>query len=219
VWLAVAGIGAVVVAVVAFVALRPGGGAGQPSSAPRSFTGSLAPPNATPLTSPPAEPASSGVTATIETRLGKIVIEVFDESAPVSATNFLNLASAGYYNGTTFHRLVPNFVIQGGDPDGNGRGGPGYTIQDEPVVGDYARGIVAMARTREPNSQGSQFFIVLADAARTALDAARTYTIFGRVTSGMEVVDAIAAMPNAGSNAGNAAIDPVVMDRVTVQRP
>ena len=105
----------------------------------------------------------------------------------------------------------PDFVIQGGDPDGTGRGGPGYTIQDEPVVGEYGRGIVAMARTSQPDSQGSQFFIVLDDGARAALEQFRTYVIFGEVVSGMDVVDQIAAMPNSGPP-DNSALDPVVMD-------
>ena len=159
------------------------------------------------------------MTVTITTKLGKIVMQVYDQSAPVAATNFLNLAQAGFYNGLTFHRLVPDFVIQGGDPAGNGSGGPGYTIQDEPVVGQYARGIVAMARTSQPNSQGSQFFIVLDDSARPALDSSSTYVIFGKVTQGMDVVDQIAAMPNSGSASGNAALNPVAMTTVTVTRP
>jgi peptidyl-prolyl cis-trans isomerase B (cyclophilin B) len=180
---------------------------------------SVGPPDATPLANPPAEPASSGVTATIETNLGNIVIEVYDQSSPVAATNFLNLASAGFYDGLTFHRLVPGFVIQGGDPNGDGTGGPGYTIQDEPVVGQYGRGTVAMARTSQPNSAGSQFFIVLSDDARDALEQYRTYAIFGHVTLGLDVVDKIAAMPNKGDAQGNAAVDPVVMEHVTVQKP
>lgn len=214
-WLAIATLGAVVIGFLAFTLLRQGTGVAPA----RSLIAGVGPPHATPLASPPGVPASSGATATIQTRLGSIVMEVFDQSAPVAATNFLNLAKAGFYNGTTFHRLVPGFVIQGGDPDGNGRGGPGYTIQDEPVVGQYARGIVAMARSSQPNSQGSQFFIVLDDAARASLDSARTYVIFGRVTAGMEVVDRIAAMPNAGQAAGNQALEPVVMDRLTLSPP
>jgi cyclophilin family peptidyl-prolyl cis-trans isomerase len=165
------------------------------------------------MANPPAEPASSGVTATISTSLGKIVIQVYDQSAPVAATNFLNLARAGFYNGLTFHRLVPGFVIQGGDPAGNGSGGPGYTIQDEPVVGDYTRGVVAMARSAAPNSQGSQFFIVLDDSVKQRLG--KTYTIFGKVTQGMDVVDKIAAMPNSAE----VAINPVHMDSVVVTPP
>jgi peptidyl-prolyl cis-trans isomerase B (cyclophilin B) len=93
---------------------------------------------------------------------------------------------------------VPGFVIQGGDPKGDGTGGPGYTIKDEPVVGTYGRGTEAMARSSAPDSQGSQSFIVLDDAAHDALDLYRTYDIIGTVTDGMGVVDAIAAMPNSG---------------------
>ncbi len=137
----------------------------------------------------------------------------------MATQNFINLAEARYYDGVVFHRLVPGFVIQGGDPTGTGRGGPGYTIQDEPVVGTYARGVVAMARTAEPDSQGSQFFIVLDDAAEEALESFRTYVIFGEVTQGMDVADAIAATPNAGQQGGNQALEPVAMDSVTISRP
>jgi len=186
---------------------------GQPSG------GALAPPEATPLAQPPAEPASDGTTATISTALGDIVIQLYTDSAPVATANFVNLAEAGYYDGVVFHRLVPGFVIQGGDPTGTGTGGPGYTIQDEPVVGRYGRGIVAMARTAQLDSQGSQFFIVLDDEAEGALEAARTYTIFGEVTEGMDVADAIAATPNSGAETGNQALEPVAMDSVTVSRP
>lgn len=168
------------------------------------------PPSATPIAEPPAEPAGDGSTATICTELGSIEVELFTESAPVATENFINLAREGYFNGVVFHRLVPGFVIQGGDPQGTGRGGPGYNIQDEPVVGDYVRGIVAMARTSQPDSQGSQFFIVL-DDLRQRLDEAGGYAIFGRVTQGMEAADAIAAMPNSGSQSGNQAIEPVAM--------
>jgi peptidyl-prolyl cis-trans isomerase B (cyclophilin B) len=176
----------------------------------------MRPPSATPMANLPSEPVSSGVTATIETDQGNIVIEVYDGSSPVAAQNFVNLASAGYYDGTTFHRLVPGFVIQGGDPKGDGTGGPGYTIQDEQVVGNYVRGSVAMARTAERNSAGSQFFIVLDDSVVGRL--ARSYAIFGEVVSGMDVVDKIAAMPNGGPPA-NKATNPVVMKHVTVQHP
>ncbi len=181
--------------------------------------GPLAPPEATPLAAPPAEPASNGTTATISTELGDIVIELYTDSAPVATENFINLAEAGYYEGVVFHRLVPGFVIQGGDPTGTGTGGPGYTIPDEPVVGQYGRGTVAMARTQAPDSQGSQFFIVLDDEAQEALESFRTYTIFGQVIEGMDVVDAIAATPNAGPEAGNQALEPVAMESVTVARP
>lgn len=175
-------------------------------------------PDVTPRAVPLDAPAGDGTTATIATALGDIVIQLYTDSAPVAARNFEGLAEAGFYDGTTFHRLVPGFVIQGGDPNGDGTGGPGYTIPDETVVGQYGRGVVAMARTSQPDSQGSQFFIVLDDGARDALEHYRTYVIFGDVISGMDVVDKIAAMPNSGPPA-NQATDPVVMQSVTIQRP
>jgi cyclophilin family peptidyl-prolyl cis-trans isomerase len=178
----------------------------------------IAAPAATPLANPPADVASDGTTATIKTSLGDITIELFTGSAPVAATNFIDLAQSGFYDCVVFHRLVPGFVIQGGDPLGTGGGGPGYTIQDEKVVGTYKRGVVAMARTPRPNSQGSQFFIVLDDQAKAALDSARTYVIFGRVTAGMDVVDAIAKMPTDGGP-NDRALDPVPMVTVTVKHP
>ena len=150
-----------------------------------------APPVATPNPVALEAPAGDGTAVRLTTDLGDIVIGLFNESAPVAAENFLNLASSGFYDGVGFHRAVPGFVLQGGDPEESGGGGPGYTIEDEEVVGEYGRGIVAMARTQQPNSQGSQFFIVLDDAAKGSLDAARTYAIFGRVVEGMDVVDAI----------------------------
>jgi cyclophilin family peptidyl-prolyl cis-trans isomerase len=151
----------------------------------------LGPPSATPNPVALEVPAGDGTAVRLTTELGDVVIGLFNESAPVAAENFLNLAQAGYYDGVGFHRAVPGFVLQGGDPDGTGMGGPGYTIPDEEVVGQYGRGIVAMARTPEPDSQGSQFFVVLDDQAEAGLEAFRTYAIFGRVVEGMDVVDAI----------------------------
>jgi len=218
-------VGAAILVGAYFLGLIPGlgpsaGATPSPSRGPVASRGSgpFASPAATPLASPPAEPAGDGTTATIETDFGTIVIQLFNQSSPVAAANFANLAEGGYYNGLTFHRIVPNFVIQGGDPSGNGSGGPGYTIVDEPIVGAYGRGIVAMARTQAPNSQGSQFFIVVSDEATAALVRANTYAIFGRVTSGMEAVDAIVDVPLGGQD-GETPLDPVVMNRVTVQRP
>jgi cyclophilin family peptidyl-prolyl cis-trans isomerase len=131
----------------------------------------------------------------------------------VAAQNFINLAEAGYYDGVIFHRVVPDFVIQGGDPTGTGTGGPGFTIEDETVVGDYGRGIVAMARVPGvPNSQGSQFFIVLSDNAISARASANNYVIFGEVAEGMDVVDEIAAQPTSGERP----VDPVEMITVTI---
>lgn len=118
---------------------------------------------------------------------GEIAIEFFPEDAPKTVENFVTLAKKGYYDGVTFHRVEPNFVVQGGDPKGNGTGGPGYTIKDEFNKQKHVRGVVAMARTQAPNSAGSQFYITLAPAH--FLDG--QYTVFGRVTSGMDVVDKI----------------------------
>ena len=153
----------------------------------------LGPPDATPNPVPLDTPAGDGTAIRFTTDEGDFVVGLYNESAPVASENILNLAESGYYDGVGFHRAVEGFVLQGGDPEGTGGGGPGYTIQDEDVVGQYGRGIVAMARTQAPNSQGSQFFIVLDDAAEGALEAYRTYTIFGRVVEGMDVVDAIVA--------------------------
>ena len=141
-------------------------------------------------------------------------ITIVNDLSPIAAGNFVALASCGYYDGVVFHRVVPNFVIQGGDPTGTGTGGPGYTIQDEPVTTAYGRRTVAMARTSAPNSVGSQFFIVLSDDARTALQSANTYQIIGSVTKGMEVADAIAAAADK-ENPTN----PIPMTSVTASPP
>ena len=128
-------------------------------------------------------------TAEIHTKKGVMKIEFFEKDAPNTVKNFVGLASKGFYDGLTFHRVVPGFVIQGGCPDGDGRGGPGYRFADEPVQGDYHLGAVAMANAG-PNTNGSQFFICVAD---TGLP--HSYTIFGAVTAGMEAVDSILAVP------------------------
>ncbi|MFH1632363.1 MAG: peptidylprolyl isomerase [bacterium] len=123
----------------------------------------------------------------ISTDKGDIVFELYADTAPMAVSNLVYLAEAGYFDGLTFHRREEGFVIQGGDPAGNGTGGPGYMFADE-LDDDYSydRGIVAMAN-RGPDTNGSQFFIMLAD-----YPLPKNYTIFGRVTSGMEVVDSIA---------------------------
>ena len=170
-------------------------------------------------TSQPASLAAGEVkTVTIQTAKGTIVMRIEGSLAPIATGNFVALVTCHFYDGIVFHRLVPGFVIQGGDPEGTGGGGPGYTIKDDPLNGTYHRGTVAMARTSQPESQGSQFFIVLSDDANAALtDPSVTYpyAIMGEVTSGMDVVDAIAAMPNSG-DPDNAALDPVAMTSVTV---
>ncbi|MEK7184044.1 MAG: peptidylprolyl isomerase [Patescibacteria group bacterium] len=121
----------------------------------------------------------------LTTNKGEIRFKLFADEAPLTVSNFVFLASQRFYDGLTFHRVEPGFVIQGGDPEGSGRGGPGYKFADEPVKRSYTRGIVAMANSG-PNTNGSQFFIMLGD---TPLPPA--YTIFGEVTAGIEVVDQI----------------------------
>ena len=118
---------------------------------------------------------------------GEIKIEFFPEDAPKTVENFVTLAKKGFYDGLTFHRVIPGFMAQGGDPKGTGTGGPGYTIKDEFNKRKHVRGTVAMARTNAPNSAGSQFYICFAPQAH--LDG--QYTVFGQVTSGMEAVDKI----------------------------
>jgi len=120
----------------------------------------------------------------IKTAKGDIVFELFGDS-PITSSNFIYLVNNKFYDGLTFHRREEGFVIQGGDPKGNGTGDPGYKFSDEPVTRDYTRGIVAMANSG-PNTNGSQFFIMLADNPLP-----KQYTIFGNVTSGIEVVDQI----------------------------
>jgi peptidyl-prolyl cis-trans isomerase B (cyclophilin B) len=171
-----------------------------------------------PTSQPDPLPAGETRVVTIDTSQGSMELTIDADLSPIAAGNFVALAECGYYDGVVFHRLVPGFVIQGGDPTGSGTGGPGYTIADEPVTATYGRGTVAMARTDAPDSVGSQFFIVLDDEARDALESFNTYQIIGTVTSGMETADAIAAMPNSGGRE-NAALDPVAMDSVTVSTP
>ena len=138
--------------------------------------------------------------ATIETRLGSIEIEFLSDKAPGHVKNFLDLARKGFYDGTTFHRVIPNFMIQGGDPNTkdptgsrgrHGTGGPGYNIKAEFNDVSHKRGIVSMARSSDPDSAGSQFFIVVKDYP--SLD--RQYTAFGRVVTGMDVADKIVNSP------------------------
>jgi len=118
---------------------------------------------------------------------GEIVIEFFPDDAPKTVENFVTLAKKGFYDGLTFHRVEPGFVVQGGDPKGDGSGGPGYKIKAEFNKQPHVRGVVAMARTSDPDSAGSQFYITLAPAH--FLDG--QYTVFGKVVSGMDVVDKI----------------------------
>src|SRR5487761_392312 len=124
---------------------------------------------------------------TIRTAKGDIQMELDPNLAPKSVNNFVHLARGGYYDGLTFHRVVPDFVVQGGCPEGTGRGGPGYRFDDEPVKGDYIPGSVAMANSG-PDTNGSQFFISTIDNRRSLT---KSYNLFGQVVKGMEVLPQI----------------------------
>jgi len=134
--------------------------------------------------------------ATLHTNHGAVELELLDEDAPKTVENFVRLSGEGFYDGLRFHRVIPDFMIQGGDPSGDGTGGPGYTFEDEQNEHGVARGALAMANSG-PNTNGSQFFIVTAGACPW-LDG--KHTVFGRVTSGMDVVDRISQLPRDGSD-------------------
>jgi cyclophilin family peptidyl-prolyl cis-trans isomerase len=196
------------------VSAAPTAGASAVASAARRLPIQPKPPTATPLPSAPAQPSGDGTTVTLHTGDGDIVIALFTNSAPVAAQNFENLVRAGFYNGTVFHRIIPDFVIQGGDPTGTGTGGPGYSFPDEPFAGAYTPGTVAMANAG-PNTNGSQFFIVVGpDAASLP----HKYTIFGTVTSGLAVAEEIAAGPRGGAN-NDQALQPVRIATATLSGP
>jgi len=126
------------------------------------------------------------LTAVLHTEKGDITVTLNSNQTPKTVNNFVTLAKKGFYNGTIFHRIIKGFMIQGGDPKGDGTGGPGYKFDDEPFTGEYTRGTIAMANAG-PNTNGSQFFIMHADNPLP-----KNYVIFGKVTKGIEVVDAIA---------------------------
>ncbi len=157
--------------------------------------------------------------ATITTEIGDIEIELYDESAPKAAGNFIDLARKGFYDDVVFHRVIPGFVAQGGDGQYGkkgdfqksrvGTGGPGYKFEDEPVAGDYVRGALAMANAG-PNTNGSQFFICHQDLTGKL---PKNYTLFGLVTKGMDVVDTIVGAPR---NSNDLPDSPVAMTSVTI---
>jgi len=151
-------------------------------------------------------------TVTIETNHGTIVAEMFEDLAPKTAGNFMELAEKGFYDGVIFHRVIDGFMIQGGDPTGTGRGGPGYTIPDEfgPGLSHTHAGQFSMANAG-PNTGGSQFFITL--AATPWLDG--KHAIFGKVTSGLDVVQAIGKLK---TGMADRPVEDVVMEKVTVSR-
>jgi cyclophilin family peptidyl-prolyl cis-trans isomerase len=158
--------------------------------------------------------------ATIATDLGDIDVELFDESAPKAAGNFIDLARKGFYDDVVFHRVIPGFVAQAGDGQYGkkstlergrvGTGGPGYKFEDEKVQGDYVRGALAMANSG-PNTNGSQFFICHQDLTGKL---PKNYTLFGQVTRGMDIVDKIVGAPRDGRDFPD---DPIAMTAVTVE--
>jgi len=146
---------------------------------------------------------------------GIIKIELYPEAAPNTVNNFISLANRGFYNGLTFHRIIPGFMIQGGDPKGDGTGGPGYSIAGEFKDNGFqnnlkhTRGVISMARSQSYDSAGSQFFIMVADAP--SLDG--KYAAFGKVTQGMEVVDKIVGSQR---DSNDKPLDPIVINKITV---
>ena len=148
---------------------------------------------------------------------GKVIrLELYPETAPITVENFLDLVKKGFYNGLTFHRIISGFMIQGGDPDGNGMGGPGYSIKgefksngvDNPLK--HEKGVISMARSMDPNSAGSQFFIM--HEAAPHLDG--QYAAFGKVFEGLDVVDEIASVETGFQDAP---VDKVIMEKVEVE--
>ena len=158
---------------------------------------------APPLTINPAR----RYTATLETSAGTMIAELLPGEAPMTVNNFVFLARDGFYDGVIFHRVIPGFMIQGGDPTGTGRGGPGYRFRDEPVRLGYKRGTLAMANAG-PNTNGSQFFIMHTDYGLPP-----NYTIFGRLTDGHAALDAIAGAPTGSQDRPH---DPVSITAVTI---
>jgi peptidyl-prolyl cis-trans isomerase B (cyclophilin B) len=145
--------------------------------------------------------------ATLHTSAGPVTVELFDEDAPKTVSNFRKLAADGFYDGLGFHRVIPDFMVQGGCPEGTGRGGPGYTFEDEINQHKIERGALAMANAG-PNTNGSQFFIVTTEAAPW-LDG--KHTVFGRVSDGMDAVSAIEASE---TDASDRPVDSQLIERV-----
>lgn len=152
--------------------------------------------------------------AIVKTTKGVFTISLLSEEAPQTVNNFIFLAKENFYDGVSFHRIIEGFMIQAGDPNGDGTGGPGYTFADEPIRREYTRGIVAMAN-RGPDTNGSQFFIMHAD--NKALP--KQYVIFGEIERGIEVIDAIATVPTKESKSGEKSTPtkPVIIEDITIE--
>ena len=158
---------------------------------------------------------NSNTQVTLKTTAGDMVVEFFADKAPKHVANFIKLAGDGFYNGTVFHRTIPGFMIQGGCPDGTGMGGPGWSVDAEFNDTPHTRGILSMARSQDPNSAGSQFFVCHGDAA--FLDG--QYTAFGRLVSGDETLDAIANAPTNPGGEGSSPVDPVKIETAEIIAP
>lgn len=165
---------------------------------------------------PPAMMLEDGVDyrARIITNFGDVTVDLFEGEAPNTVNNFVFLANQGFYENVPIHRVLAGFVIQSGDPTGTGTGGPGYRFADEPVVRDYTRGTLAMANAG-PNTNGSQFFITLADLSG---QLPKNYTIFGEVVEGLDVVDQIAQVPVQRGPSGEASspTEPVFIESIEI---
>ncbi len=165
--------------------------------------------------SPPAMTIDPGAsyTAVLETAAGPITIELLTSDAPNTVNNFVFLARQGFYDNVIFHRTIPGFMIQGGDPTGTGTGGPGYRFADEPVNRPYSRGVMAMANAG-PNTNGSQFFLMHADYPLPP-----NYTIFGQAVAGLETIDTIATAPTKDGGEGSSPVNPVTIQSVEIVGP
>jgi len=152
-------------------------------------------------------------TALLDTTEGKIKIQLFSDKTPITVSNFVFLSKKAFYNKTIFHRVIKGFMIQGGDPKGDGTGGPGYRFDDEPFTGEYTKGTIAMANAG-PNTNGSQFFIMHSD-----YPLPKNYVIFGKVIEGIDVVDRIATAPVKLSSLGENSVplNPVVINSITIE--